>query len=251
MATYTSRLNLKKPAGNENINISDINGNMDLIDAEVTYRNQRTTWSSETTVTQFINACETAMGSQKGLTFLGYINYSVVEPWGLDFNGYVLGLYHTEGYKAIFIVASGNNCRFGKITKINGVWDERIHQSSENRYVLNESISSTFEGFGRLTSSGTKIAFSIPLPKNIPSNLTPVLQTGSRFEIRGITGYVGNFTAGNSEEVVGNSDYSLYVVRRNLGATLHIEITKTSGNFGITNNTPIQAYCSVLKVNFE
>ena len=33
MATYTSKLNLKKPAGTENINISDINGNMDTIDA--------------------------------------------------------------------------------------------------------------------------------------------------------------------------------------------------------------------------
>ena len=35
MATYTSKLNLKKPAGTENINISDINGNMDIIDGAV------------------------------------------------------------------------------------------------------------------------------------------------------------------------------------------------------------------------
>ena len=34
MATYTTNLNLKKPAGTEDINIADINGNMDTIDAE-------------------------------------------------------------------------------------------------------------------------------------------------------------------------------------------------------------------------
>ena len=32
MASYTSNYNLKKPAGTENININDINGNMDTID---------------------------------------------------------------------------------------------------------------------------------------------------------------------------------------------------------------------------
>jgi len=34
MATYTSALNLKKPAGGENVLIGDINGNMDAIDVE-------------------------------------------------------------------------------------------------------------------------------------------------------------------------------------------------------------------------
>lgn len=32
MASYTSTLNLKKPSGDENVNIQDINGNMNLID---------------------------------------------------------------------------------------------------------------------------------------------------------------------------------------------------------------------------
>ena len=32
MATYTPFLNLKKPAGTEDINVNDINGNMDAID---------------------------------------------------------------------------------------------------------------------------------------------------------------------------------------------------------------------------
>ena len=33
MASYTSNLNLKKPAGSENVAIGDINNNMDAIDA--------------------------------------------------------------------------------------------------------------------------------------------------------------------------------------------------------------------------
>ena len=33
MATYTPKLNLKKPAGTEDINVADINGNMDIIDS--------------------------------------------------------------------------------------------------------------------------------------------------------------------------------------------------------------------------
>ena len=32
MASYTTNLNLKKPAGSENVAIGDINGNMDIID---------------------------------------------------------------------------------------------------------------------------------------------------------------------------------------------------------------------------
>ena len=250
MATYTSRLNLKKPGGNENININDINGNMDKIDAEAVARNQSKTWSSAITVTQFINECETAMGTTKGIYFLGYINYAALQAWGLDFNGYVIGLYHTEGYKSIFIIASGNNGRYGKFAMVNYVWDETLYQVDDNRYRKNEQLNATFEGFGRVTSSGTKIALTIPLPKNVPSYLTPALQTGSRFEVRGVNGYVGEFNASNSVEVVGNSAYTVTCARRNGGATLQIEITKASGNFGVTNNTPIQVYCYPLKVNF-
>ena len=35
MATYTPKLNLKKPDGTEDINVNDINGNMDKIDTAV------------------------------------------------------------------------------------------------------------------------------------------------------------------------------------------------------------------------
>lgn len=43
MASYTSNYNLKKPAGTENININDINGNMDIIDAALAKTNESLT----------------------------------------------------------------------------------------------------------------------------------------------------------------------------------------------------------------
>lgn len=36
MATYTTNLGLKKPAGDENMNVGDINGNMDDVDTAIT-----------------------------------------------------------------------------------------------------------------------------------------------------------------------------------------------------------------------
>ena len=57
MATYTTNLNLKKPAGSENVSIGDINNNMDTIDSAVGTLNDQIasistgTLSSETGVT--------------------------------------------------------------------------------------------------------------------------------------------------------------------------------------------------------
>lgn len=54
MATYTSKLNLKKPAGSENVAIGDINNNMDLIDtfassveSNLTHRRSAGTYTSQ------------------------------------------------------------------------------------------------------------------------------------------------------------------------------------------------------------
>ena len=42
MASYTTNLNLKKPAGSENVAIGDINNNMDLIDSAYGTLNSKT-----------------------------------------------------------------------------------------------------------------------------------------------------------------------------------------------------------------
>ena len=43
MASYTTNLNLNKPAGSENVAIGDINNNMDIIDQAVGTLNSKTT----------------------------------------------------------------------------------------------------------------------------------------------------------------------------------------------------------------
>ena len=52
MASYTPNLNLKKPAGTEDINVADINGNMDILDTAIkTLRDAWTTTSVSPTKT--------------------------------------------------------------------------------------------------------------------------------------------------------------------------------------------------------
>ena len=55
MASYTTNLNLKKPAGSENVAIGDINNNMDLIDSAYGLLNSKiaktVTWNQSITVT--------------------------------------------------------------------------------------------------------------------------------------------------------------------------------------------------------
>ena len=53
MASYTTNLNLKKPAGSENVAIGDINGNMDIIDTAYAAKANRwkvpSSWSEAVT----------------------------------------------------------------------------------------------------------------------------------------------------------------------------------------------------------
>lgn len=250
MATYTSNLNLVKPDGTETVKRSDFNGNMEKIDAEAGFRNQQKVWNTEgMTLSQFIDECETMMGTKKGLTSLGYINAAVTNPWGLDFNGYVFGLYNSEGYKAILIVSSWFNLKIGKIAKSGSVWDTTIRQITENRFVVGQSVSTlAFEGYGYVTQGGTKIVACFPMAGIM--TVVPTLLTGSRFEVRGITGYVGEFTSGNSVELVGNSNYTVNIVRRNGAHVLEIDIIKASGTYNVLNNTPVTVHCAALNLQF-
>lgn len=63
MATYTTNLNLKKPAASEKVSIADINGNMDTIDSKLA-------------VAQFVKKTISANGSIT-FTFSGYSAFVV------------------------------------------------------------------------------------------------------------------------------------------------------------------------------
>lgn len=51
MASYTTNLNLKKPAGSENVAIGDINNNMDIIDNAIGTLNSKIKFGTWETVT--------------------------------------------------------------------------------------------------------------------------------------------------------------------------------------------------------
>lgn len=109
MASYTPNFNLKKPAGTENINVSDINGNMDTIDSvlkTLTDKNGKIA----TSLNEFISIAQEE-GNQKlirfdatvGSSIIGksrsglatifrvseYIIYTAFDSYGLVYGGYI------------------------------------------------------------------------------------------------------------------------------------------------------------------
>lgn len=252
MSTTTSRLGLTKPASGENYSLDVWNTNMQKIDDEAVARNQSTIWTNAVSISQFINDCEAAMPDVKGIYYLGYINWAAMEGWGnISFNGYVLGLYHTSGYKSIFIVASGGQMCIAKFAKINGTWNQTPYQVVDNRYMPGDAMNAYCIGYGFITDSGKTIRIIVPTAKLQTGMVSPVLQAGCHFEIRGGDGYVDGFAAGNTTEVVGNSNYTVSVSRINEGAGLIIVLQKTTAFGNITNNTPITAIINPLKVAFN
>ena len=72
MASYTPNLNLKKPAGTENMNINDINGNSDIIDAALVK-----TSGSLTTINTNITAAERARYNRFGKVVIIGLTFTV------------------------------------------------------------------------------------------------------------------------------------------------------------------------------
>ena len=72
MASYTPNLNLKKPAGTEDININDINGNSDIIDAALVKTNE-----SLTTFNANITAAERARYNRFGKVVIIGLTFTV------------------------------------------------------------------------------------------------------------------------------------------------------------------------------
>ena len=83
MASYTSNLNLKKPAGSENVAIGDINGNMDTIDANLGPLVGSTKWADWQTVNNYTNG-ESWNGSY--YTKIGKVTYLRISVKGLTAN---------------------------------------------------------------------------------------------------------------------------------------------------------------------
>jgi hypothetical protein len=78
MASYTPNLNLKKPAGTEDINVADMNGNSDIIDAALVKTNE-----SLTTFNANITAAERARYNRFGKVVIIGLTFTV----GTDISG--------------------------------------------------------------------------------------------------------------------------------------------------------------------
>ena len=72
MASYTPNLNLKKPAGTEDINVADMNGNSDIIDAALVK-----TSGSLTTINTNITAAELARYNRFGKVVIIGLTFTV------------------------------------------------------------------------------------------------------------------------------------------------------------------------------
>ena len=72
MASYTPNLNLKKPAGTENMNINDINGNSDIIDAALAR-----TYGSLSTISGNITEAERARYNKFGKVVIIGLTFTV------------------------------------------------------------------------------------------------------------------------------------------------------------------------------
>ena len=259
-----SGLTLTKPALADTADISVISTDMEnlyqecvKVKDEFDYRNvpSKTFSTVGMTINEFIAECETMMGNgtKRGLQFLGYVNANVTASWGLDtgYNGYVLGLVHSTSYKKIIIVATGNNVQLAGLTKVGGTWDTVFYQMRQNVPYTGQIYNASSYGYGWISSSATRLYCVYPLPFVIPSGYKPVLLEGSRFDVRGISGYVGEFINNNTVELINNANYTTNTYKINAGACMCIDITKASGNFGITNNTPLSILSSPLKFRVD
>lgn len=142
MATQTSRLKLRKPATTENWNVAtDFNDNMDKLEAEAVARNRSYVWSDTSlTLSDFISQCEAAM-SDVGVYYLGYINLGVAQNFGINVNGYVVGLNYNGNYKKIEIHGSSSvTSVMGKravIVKAGGTWASSFMEVPNNTDIKN------------------------------------------------------------------------------------------------------------------
>lgn len=119
MASYTTNLNLKKPAGGENVLIGDINGNMDTIDAKVGGVTMGTT---ATTLTGAIAELSDQMATKgtfeaikQNITSDGNVTVNLSSFRYILFLYYV-GLHHrqTAFYPVAYLAGSGR-CGFDNL----------------------------------------------------------------------------------------------------------------------------------------
>ena len=127
MASYTTNLNLKKPAGSENVAIGDINNNMDTIDQAYGTLNSKIgmkskPFSGTNCVYRFGNMCYLTI--QEG-TFSNTGAYTVIKASDNSYN-----LTMPSGYKPI-----------GQVVLVDALADKRLYIQPGGDVTCADSIS--------------------------------------------------------------------------------------------------------------
>lgn len=181
MATYTSNLNLKKPALDDDALITDINNNMDILDAAA-------------------NGIEDAMAIvANGNTHAAITSGQFV--YVRNHSTLAEGLYVASSNIAANATLSSSNLTADSKGGLNALSEHIVYQAGD-------SISFTTAcAFGRAFDSGSGCIFTIVLEKSIPAGKTvTITKNGSVFAyVQGQTVVVSALTVQNYENNMINA----------------------------------------------
>ena len=133
MATYTTNLNLKKPASSDQYNVADMNGNMDLIDAAC----------GKTSVTVTLNQTNVSSGSVTVTKTGRVVNVRV----GVTVSGSgtlqiaTFSSSYAPSSSVYFIMLTGgvtSDTHNGKIGYVNSSGAISIYQCTDGAYIRGE-----------------------------------------------------------------------------------------------------------------
>lgn len=221
MATYTTNLNLIKPAGDELAKISDINNNMDIID---TFAGNATsdnigTFSSQTDLATALASEIAAMSNYTNKR----VRFNLTSGSGSFAARHYYGTLSRSGASTggTLLVTSANGMASGVVgTFINSEWDfgEIVKGKS------NSSISSTISKYsGR---SGT-------LDTNVCQKVGNVVNVGARIHTMSETASGNFFVIPEGYRPVVAARGTAFMQIQNVGAVMVICVIGTDGNVAI------------------
>jgi len=123
-----------------------------------------------------------------------------------------------------------------------GTWGnwQRVMVENDLYYKAGDSATINWKSGGFLTSAATEIQFSIPLPKRIPSGVTPTITSGKIYVRLPSGGYLLN----NVDITLDNT-----ITLKSYVNILDV-ILKHSSAYQTTNNIPLAIQVADLKINF-
>lgn len=163
MATYTSKLNLKKPAGTEFIKVADINGNMDILDEAVAAVYKFSNGGEISTVAQLEALLNSALANMADLTTLCYtVSFSGAEGIYTAGRHFII-LQKGNGtiYAKAIITHSGVGYIYTAHKGTNG-WVHQMYKPLSGDTAVQKTASGTIASLAAGSSANVDIDIEIP-----------------------------------------------------------------------------------------